>query len=120
MKDNLFVQYIEKYLPVELGVDNPKSAGECARAIFLSELSGQVGQSGTARERAALCMPYQVPFINLKKREHALDILELCILQHRKIHHDENHAVRIAELSNKPISDIEKNITAITRDFWNG
>ena len=107
-------------MPVELQTSNPKAAGSVAKLVFCAELEGKVGQTDNARDRAVLCIPYQVPDSCFHKREHALDILELCILQHRTVKHDENHAVRIAQLVPAPQTEIEKELTKITRDFWNG
>lgn len=121
--NNEFVKYIRDVLPVELEAKNPIPAGKIAELVFVAELQGETAFSMDAfssmRERAEICIPYQVTRNNTGKREHALDIIELCFLMHyKKEHNDETNAERILKLSAEPMTDIEKKITSLS--FWNG
>ena len=123
IKDNKFVEYIRDILPIELELKNPVPAGKVAELVFISELQGETAFSmelfPSMRDRAELCIPYQVSRNNSGKREHALDVIELCFLMHyKKEHNDESNAERIQKLSLEPMSDIENNITSLS--FWNG
>ena len=71
----------------------------------------------TPRERAALAIPYQID--DLKERERVLNVLELLILEHRRIHHKEDWNDRIAKLRNNTLMTKEE-AEIMPMGFWSG
>lgn len=121
--DNLFLKYIRDIVPDELGANNPKAVGKLAEMVFLSEIAGEKAFSAdnfdNVRERAAMCIPFQVGRGYQGKREHILDIIELCFHKHNIEHHGINNPIRIEQLSNTPMTEIEQELVDSTMGFWN-
>lgn len=87
-------QFITEEAPKRCGVH--PSNGRIALMVFEAELNGEEKFNqdlfSTARERAAMGLPYKPK--NEKEYERCLDILTLCIINHREKQHGESMAYK--------------------------
>lgn len=121
MRKNILF-YVSEFIPASLKIENLPAIKEIIEMIYQKELAGEGGFSAEAipdsRKRAALAMPYQVDEDLLEKREHYLNVIEYCILQHRQKKHDEDHAERIYDLMLVDVYTDEE-LEIMGMDFWN-
>lgn len=113
------LSYIRDYLPEYFGVH--PAYGKAAELVFHAELIDSKlfcqEQFETNRERAALGIPYQVD--DPKKREHALDVLEIIVCLHRQNKHGEDHSQRIEYLKmNAHFTNAELELIMRPEDWW--
>ena len=123
LTDNHFLHYIRDIVPGELEAENPEAAGKAAEMIFLAEMDGekvfQAENFANTRERASMCRPFQVNRGYMGKREHILDVIELCFHLHNRECHGVDNPVRIKQLEDSPMTEIEQELVTSSRGFWN-
>ena len=115
------LEYVRDYLPQLFGV-NPEF-GKVTELIYYAEQADAKlfadEKFNSPRERAELAIPYQVR--DLKKREHALNVIELIIIKHRQEKHGEDWQSRMDEIKEQTqFTEQEAQLIARPEDWWSG